>query len=201
MHEALIDLFRQRTRLAPELLEEALGVALPAYDDVRTEDATLTHIRPSITRTAWAAEPIALGPQGTFTPWVLGPAVVQRIEAPVRAERAPKLTVLSPRSPTVSPNPSARSTAIIASASAQGTSDSIGKKRPLSAWSELTFEQLLGKLYPANIARLHVSNALGDCELRACSERPWVRRWRIAHHIEVGTALYELVGVVFTGAG
>jgi hypothetical protein len=44
---------------------------------------------------AWAAEPIALGPQGTFTPWVLGSAVVPRIEDPVRAERAPELAVLS----------------------------------------------------------------------------------------------------------
>ncbi|MEQ8276527.1 MAG: hypothetical protein RMA76_09270 [Deltaproteobacteria bacterium] len=153
MHEALIDLFRQRTRLAPELLEEALGVALPAYDDVRTEDATLTQIVPTEYHAdlvvllmdgtpvhgivvevqlrrdgnkkyswplyltalrakircevsvlvvtphervaAWAAEPIALGPQGTFTPWVLGPGVVPRIEDPVRAERAPELAVLS----------------------------------------------------------------------------------------------------------
>ncbi|MEQ9151051.1 MAG: hypothetical protein RLO06_06125 [Parvibaculum sp.] len=153
MHEALIDLFRQRTRLAPELLEEALGVALPAYDDVRTEDATLTQIVPTEYHAdlvvllmngtpvhgivvevqlrrdgnkkyswplyltalrakircevsvlvvtphervaAWAAEPIALGPQGTFTPWVLGPAVVPRIEDPVRAEHAPELAVLS----------------------------------------------------------------------------------------------------------
>lgn len=153
LHEALIDLFRQRTRLAPDLLQDALGVELPVFDDVRTEDASLTQIVPTeyhadlvvllmdgnpvhgivvevqlrrddnkryswplyltalrakircevsvlvvtpYERVAsWASEPIALGPQGVFTPWVLGPGVVPRVEDPAQAEIVPELAVLS----------------------------------------------------------------------------------------------------------
>lgn len=46
-HEALVQLFRDRPELAPELLRDALGVALPPYTDVRTESAELTEVAPT----------------------------------------------------------------------------------------------------------------------------------------------------------
>ncbi len=46
-HEALIQLFRDRPELAPELLEGALGVKLPRYTEVRTESAELTQVAPT----------------------------------------------------------------------------------------------------------------------------------------------------------
>lgn len=46
-HEALIQLFRDRPELAPELLEGALGVRLPRYTEVRTESAELTQVTPT----------------------------------------------------------------------------------------------------------------------------------------------------------
>jgi hypothetical protein len=47
LHEALVLLFRNRPELAPELLRDALGLALPAYSEVRTESSDLTQIVPA----------------------------------------------------------------------------------------------------------------------------------------------------------
>lgn len=47
LHEALLLLFRNRPRLAPELLHDALHVELPAYSEVRIESAELTDIQPA----------------------------------------------------------------------------------------------------------------------------------------------------------
>lgn len=46
VHEALLKLFRDRPSLAPELLD-ALHVEVPAYDEIRSEDAKLTEIVPT----------------------------------------------------------------------------------------------------------------------------------------------------------
>jgi hypothetical protein len=46
-HEALVLLFRNRPELAPELLRDALGVALPAYAEARVEAADLSDVRPA----------------------------------------------------------------------------------------------------------------------------------------------------------
>ena len=47
LHEALVLLFRNRPALAPELLQQALGVTLPAYTEVRIESADLTQTVPT----------------------------------------------------------------------------------------------------------------------------------------------------------
>ena len=47
LHEALLQLFRNRPALAPELLRDALHVELPAHSDVRIESADLTDIQPA----------------------------------------------------------------------------------------------------------------------------------------------------------
>jgi hypothetical protein len=46
-HESLLLLFRNRPELAPELLRDALHVALPAYSEVRLESAELTDVNPA----------------------------------------------------------------------------------------------------------------------------------------------------------
>jgi hypothetical protein len=46
-HDALLLLFRNCPELAPELLRDALHVALPAYSEVRLESADLTDIAPA----------------------------------------------------------------------------------------------------------------------------------------------------------
>ncbi|MGH7438880.1 MAG: hypothetical protein ACRENE_24605 [Polyangiaceae bacterium] len=46
-HEALLLLFRNRPELAPELLEQALHVPLPAYAEVRLESSDLTDVSPA----------------------------------------------------------------------------------------------------------------------------------------------------------
>ena len=46
-HEALLLLFRNRPELAPELLQEALGLELPAYTEVRVESADLSDVVPT----------------------------------------------------------------------------------------------------------------------------------------------------------
>jgi len=46
-HESLLLLFRNRPELAPELLRDALHVALPVYSEVRLESAELTDINPA----------------------------------------------------------------------------------------------------------------------------------------------------------
>jgi hypothetical protein len=45
-HEALVDMFRNSTRLAPELLRR-LQIDLPAYNDVRYDSANLTDLNPA----------------------------------------------------------------------------------------------------------------------------------------------------------
>jgi hypothetical protein len=45
-HESLLALFRNRPALATELLEQGLGLALPAHDDLRLESAALTEVAP-----------------------------------------------------------------------------------------------------------------------------------------------------------
>ncbi len=44
LHEVLVELFRQRPTLAPELLTGALGTRLPGYDGARVESAELTDL-------------------------------------------------------------------------------------------------------------------------------------------------------------
>src|SRR5262249_34836320 len=56
MHEAFVRLFRDRPELAPELLQRSLGVALPAYTEVRTDSADLTELAP----TEYRADLVAL---------------------------------------------------------------------------------------------------------------------------------------------
>jgi hypothetical protein len=46
-HEALVLLFRNRPELAPELLRDVLGVALPAYAEARVEAADLSDVIPA----------------------------------------------------------------------------------------------------------------------------------------------------------
>ncbi|HUG72669.1 MAG TPA: hypothetical protein VMK82_04525 [Steroidobacteraceae bacterium] len=46
-HEALLELFRNRLTLAPELLRDALHVTLPAHTAVRIESADLTQVQPT----------------------------------------------------------------------------------------------------------------------------------------------------------
>ena len=47
LHEALLQLFRNRPALALELLRDALHVELPSHSDVRIESADLTDIQPA----------------------------------------------------------------------------------------------------------------------------------------------------------
>ena len=46
-HEVLVDLFKNRPELGPELLTEALGVTLPSYSEARVVSIDLTQIRPA----------------------------------------------------------------------------------------------------------------------------------------------------------
>jgi hypothetical protein len=46
-HEGLLLLFRNRPALAPELLQDALGLALPAWSEARVESAELTEVVPT----------------------------------------------------------------------------------------------------------------------------------------------------------
>lgn len=47
LHEALLQLFRNRPMLAPELLCGALQVELPTYTEARLDSAELTEIQPA----------------------------------------------------------------------------------------------------------------------------------------------------------
>jgi hypothetical protein len=47
LHEILLQLFRNRPELAPELLREALHIALPQYSEARIESAELTDVQPA----------------------------------------------------------------------------------------------------------------------------------------------------------
>ena len=46
-HEVLVDLFKNRPELGPELLTEVLGVVLPSYSEARLASIDLTQIRPA----------------------------------------------------------------------------------------------------------------------------------------------------------
>jgi len=46
-HEILVDLFKNRPSLAPEILAEVLGVSLPAYTEARLASIDLTEIQPA----------------------------------------------------------------------------------------------------------------------------------------------------------
>src|SRR3954447_17418853 len=46
-HEILLDLFKNRPSLAPEILTEVLGVSLPAYTESRLASTDLTEIQPA----------------------------------------------------------------------------------------------------------------------------------------------------------
>ena len=46
-HEGIVELFRSDPRLAPELLEGPLGVALPAFSDARVEPSTMAELKPA----------------------------------------------------------------------------------------------------------------------------------------------------------
>jgi hypothetical protein len=52
LHEALVELFRRRPRLAPEVLSEALGVKIPVYSEARGEAVDFTQIIPTEYRAA-----------------------------------------------------------------------------------------------------------------------------------------------------
>jgi len=47
VHEVLVDLFKNRPTLAPEILAEALGVSLPSYTEARLASIDLTEIQPA----------------------------------------------------------------------------------------------------------------------------------------------------------
>ncbi|KYF47826.1 hypothetical protein BE08_15765 [Sorangium cellulosum] len=46
-HEALVELFKNRPRLAAEMLQDALGQPVPAFTEARIESSDLTEITPS----------------------------------------------------------------------------------------------------------------------------------------------------------
>jgi hypothetical protein len=47
LHEVLLLLFRNRPSLAPDLLRDVLGVALPEYTEARIDSADLTQVQPT----------------------------------------------------------------------------------------------------------------------------------------------------------
>jgi hypothetical protein len=49
-HEGLVELFRKRPELAPELLRDALGVELPTYAEARIESADFSELHPATYR-------------------------------------------------------------------------------------------------------------------------------------------------------
>src|SRR5438128_2322901 len=66
-HDTLVDLFKNRPSLGPELLSEALGVALPAYTEARLVSIDLTQIRPA----EYRADVVVLLLDGDVPIWVL----------------------------------------------------------------------------------------------------------------------------------
>ena len=47
LHEALLLLFRNRPSLAPELVQDVLGVSLPSFTEARVTDANLSEVAPT----------------------------------------------------------------------------------------------------------------------------------------------------------
>src|ERR1700691_6201021 len=66
-HEILVDLFKNRPSLGPELLTEALGVELPAYTEARFISIDLTQIRPA----EYRADVVVLLLDGGVPLWVV----------------------------------------------------------------------------------------------------------------------------------
>jgi hypothetical protein len=66
-HEVLVDLFKNRPSLGPELLTEALGVTLPSYTEARVVSIDLTQIRPA----EYRADVVVLLLDGDVPIWVL----------------------------------------------------------------------------------------------------------------------------------
>ena len=66
-HEVLVDLFKNRPSLGPELLTEALGHALPSYTEARIVSIDLTQIRPA----EYRADVVVLLLDGAVPIWVL----------------------------------------------------------------------------------------------------------------------------------
>ena len=66
-HDVLVDLFKNRPSLGPELLTEALGVALPAYTEARLISIDLTKVRPA----QYLADVVVLLLDGDVPIWVL----------------------------------------------------------------------------------------------------------------------------------
>jgi hypothetical protein len=66
-HEILVDLFKNRPSLGPELLTEALGVELPAYTEARLASIDLTQIRPA----EYRADIVVLLLDGGVAIWVV----------------------------------------------------------------------------------------------------------------------------------
>ncbi len=66
-HEILVDLFKNRPELGPELLTEALGVELPAYTEARLISIDLTQIRPA----EYRADVVVLLLDGNVPIWVV----------------------------------------------------------------------------------------------------------------------------------
>ena len=54
LHEALLQLFRNRPQLAAVLLQEGLNFELPGYTDARLESIDLTQVVPTEWRTGRA---------------------------------------------------------------------------------------------------------------------------------------------------
>jgi hypothetical protein len=105
-HDVLVMLFKNRPTLAPELLRDVLHVAVPAFQQARVGDATLTArlrcdvallaVTPEASVAGWAAAPIATGHPGwVLVPLVLGPDTVPVIRDAEVATLAPELAVLS----------------------------------------------------------------------------------------------------------
>lgn len=58
LHEALLQLFRNRPALAPELLREALHQELPPYTEVRIESADFSELQPAEYRADMVVSPL-----------------------------------------------------------------------------------------------------------------------------------------------
>jgi hypothetical protein len=74
LHEVLIDLFRQRPLLAPELLRDALGIELPEFAEARIEAATLGELAPA----QFHADLVVLLQQGAPVLGIIVEAQLQR---------------------------------------------------------------------------------------------------------------------------
>jgi len=88
IHDALVQLFRNRPSLAPDLLRDALQAPVPAFDHVRIGDAALGEIAPTEYRADLVLLLEAESPGGA-------PPVVPLVVDERDAVEAPELAVLS----------------------------------------------------------------------------------------------------------